>query len=66
MKAPSIKDSTHDKRREFVLNEWRCLLSCEMCGKCSILRGRDEERLYADYIEGQREYLEITLELRNN
>ena len=66
MKAPSINGSTHDERREFVLEEWRCLHNCEMCGKCSILRGRDEERLYANYIEGRREYLDITLELRNN
>jgi len=38
--------------------------NCEICGKCQILRGRDVEKLYADYIDGKRSYLEISLEIR--
>ncbi len=38
---------------------------CEACGKCRILKGRDAETLYADYIEGKRSYMDITLEIRN-
>ena len=38
---------------------------CEAFGKCRILKGRDAETLYADYIEGKRSYMDITLEIRN-
>ncbi len=66
MEAPLIEHSTKEERREFVQDKWRCLGNCELCGKCAILRGRDAETLYADYIEGKRSYLEITLSIRDN
>lgn len=63
---PKIKESTKEERRAYILEAWRCLNDCEACGKCRILRGRDVETLYADYINGIREYIDITLEIRNN
>ena len=54
------------ERLDYVLNEWRCLHNCELCGKCHILKGRSEEILYADYIDGKRSYMDITLEIRSN
>ena len=51
MSAPSIKDSTAEMRRAYVAEAWKCLHDCEMCGKCRVLRGREAEFLYADYIE---------------
>ena len=51
---------------DYVLNEWRCLHNCEICGKCHVLKGRSEEILYADYIDGKRSYMDITLEVRSN
>lgn len=65
MKPPSLYDSTADERREYVKQAWACMHHCELCGKCHILRGRDPETLYADYIDGRRDYLDITLELRH-
>ena len=65
MSAPQIENSTKEERRAYVLNAWRCLHDCDECGKCRILKGRDAERLYADYIEGKRSYMDITLELRD-
>ena len=38
----------------------------QICGKCHILKGRNEEQLYADYIDGKRSYMDITLEIRSN
>ena len=38
----------------------------QICGKCHVLKGRSEEKLYADYIEGMRSYLDITLEIRKS
>ena len=40
-------------------------LFLKMLKRCRILKGRDAETLYADYIEGKRSYMDVTLEIRN-
>ena len=65
MTPPLIEQSTQKARRAYVLDAWKCLHDCESCGKCRILKGKDAETLYADYIEGKRSYMDVTLELRN-
>ncbi len=65
MLPPNIENSTKEERQVFVREAWKCLYDCEACGKCRILKGRDAETLYADYIEGKRGYMDITLEIRN-
>ena len=65
MQPPMIECSTPDERRAYVLEAWKCLHDCEAGGKGRILKGRDAEILYADYIEGKRSYMDITLEIRN-
>ena len=64
MKAPLIQDTTREERLKYVQTEWECMHNCELCGKCHMLHGQDAEVTYADYIEGSREYMEITFELR--
>lgn len=64
MTPPRIDNSTREERLAYVLKQWECMHNCEICGKCQILRGRDVEKLYADYIDGKRSYLEISLEIR--
>ena len=64
MTIPDIHNSTREERIAFVQDQWRCLDHCPSCGKCCILRGRDAEDLYADYIDGSRPYMDITKELR--
>ncbi len=66
MTAPPIETSTREERLAYVLDAWKCLNNCKLCGKCTMLKGRSEEVLYADYIEGKRQYMDITLEIRNN
>ena len=66
MLPPKIENSTSEERRAYVAEAWKCLHDCEACGKCRILKGMDAEVLYADYIDGKRTYMDITLELRNN
>lgn len=66
MTPPKIEESTREARLAFVLDSWKCLHDCESCGKCRILKGKDAETLYADYIEGIRTYMDITFEIRNN
>ena len=65
MQAPNIDNSTKEERLAYDLEAWKCLHDCEACGKCRILKGRDAETLYADYIEGKRGYMVITFEIRN-
>ena len=65
MTAPAIESSTREERLAFVLDAWKCLHNCELCGKCRILKGRNEEVLYADNIAGKRSYIDVTLEIRN-
>ena len=65
MQPPRIENSTKEERRAYELDAWKCLHDCEVCGKCRILKGRDAETLYTDYIEGKRSYMDITLEIRN-
>ena len=66
MQPPKIDSSTKEERLAYVQEAWKCLHDCEACGKCHILKGRDAETLYADYIEGKRSYMDITLEIRNH
>lgn len=65
MAPPDINNSISEERRAYVIESWRCLHDCEACGKCRILKGRDAEILYADYIAGIRTYMDITLEIRD-
>ena len=66
MTPPSIETSTRDERQAYVREKWESMHNCELCGKCHVLKGRSEEILYADYIDGKRSYMDITLEIRNN
>ena len=65
MIPPKIENSTPEERRAYVVEAWKCLYDCEACGKCRILKGKDAEVLYVDYIGGKRTYMDVTLELRN-
>ena len=64
MTPPKREESTREERRAYVQEAWKCLNDCEACGKCRILKGRDAETLYTDYIEGKRSYIDVTLEIR--
>ena len=66
MTAPDIETSTREERLEFIREEFKCLGNCPICGKCSFLRGRDAEYLYAGYIDGHCSFRDITAEHRNN
>ena len=64
MTAPDIEHSTREERLAYVREAWQCMHNCELCGKCHILKGRNPETLYAEYIEGKKSYREVTLEIR--
>ena len=60
MRAPEIENSTKEERRQYVKNTFPCIADCDMCGICTVFRGKDPELAYADYIEGKREFLEVS------
>ena len=66
MFAPAIDSSTREERLAYVQDRWRCLCNCELCGRCSMLKGRDAEIVYEEYIEGRKTYMDVTLEIREN
>jgi hypothetical protein len=64
MRAPEIETSTETERRQYIKNAFPCIADCEMCGLCTVFRGKDPELAYADYIRGKRSYLEVSQEYR--
>ena len=64
MRAPEIETSTEAERRQYIKNAFLCIADCEMCGICTVFRGKDPELAYADYISGKRSYLEVSQEYR--
>ena len=66
MVTPDIETPTREERLEFIPEEFKCLGNCPICGKCSFLKGREAEYLYAGYIDGHRSFRDITAEHRNS
>lgn len=50
---PEIIQSTIDERREYIKKRYPCISDCDMCGLCTVFRGKDPELAYRDYIEGE-------------
>ena len=61
MRPPEIENSTEEERREYIKNTFRCIADCDMCGLCTVFRGKDPEVAYADYINGKRVYLDAPI-----
>ena len=64
MRAPAIKDSTKEERRQYINNTFKCIADCDMCGLCTVFKGKDPELAYADYINGRRDYMEVSADYR--
>ncbi len=48
MKAPEIEESTEEERKEYIKNAFKCIADCDMCGLCTVFKGKDPELVYAD------------------
>ncbi len=62
--APEIKDSTAEERRTYIKERFPCIADCDMCGLCKVFRGKDAEAAYADYINGNRSFAEVSADYR--
>ena len=62
--APEIKDSTVEERRAYIKERYPCIADCDMCGLCKVFHGKDAETAYADYINGDRNFAEVSGDYR--
>ena len=62
--APEIKDSTVEERRAYIKERFPCIADCDMCGLCKVFRGKDAETAYADYISGDRDFLDVSADYK--
>lgn len=62
--APEIKDSTVEERRAYIKERYPCIADCDMCGLCKVFHGKDAETAYADYINGDRDFEEVSGDYR--
>jgi hypothetical protein len=64
MRPPEISSSTVEERRQYIKKTFPCIADCDMCGLCTAFHGKDPEIAYADYIDGRREYMEVSADYR--
>ena len=62
--APDISNSTAEERRNYIKNRFPCIADCDMCGICTVFRGKDAEVAYEAYIRGERSFEEVTADYR--
>ncbi len=60
MGAPEIESSTEKERRQYINDTFKCIADCDMCGLCTVFKGKDPELAYADYISGKRTFLDVS------
>ena len=58
--APDITNSTTEERRQYIKETFPCIADCDMCGLCKVFHGKDAETAYADYINGNRSFTEVS------
>ena len=64
MRPPEISDSTKEERAEYIRKRFVCISDCDMCGLCKVFHGKNPEIAYADYIDGKRDYLDVSADYR--
>ena len=60
MEAPKTELSSEDERRKYIKDRFPCIADCDMCGICTVFRGKDPEIAYNDYILGKRSFEEVS------
>lgn len=41
MGAPDIEVSSENERREYIKNKFKCIADCDMCGLCTVFKGKE-------------------------
>jgi len=64
MNSILINDTTKAQREEYVKNTYHCIADCDNCGLCKIFHGKQPEIVFAEYIDGKREFADIAKEYK--
>ncbi len=64
MRAPDIETSTSKERRQYINDTFKCIADCDMCGLCVVFRGKDPELAYEDYINGKRNFMDVSADYK--
>ena len=62
--APNIRSSSEEERRKYIKDKYPCIADCDMCGLCTVFRGKDPELAYSDYIFGHRSFADVSGDYR--
>lgn len=61
---PDIKDSTKKERESYIKDRFKCISDCDSCGICVMYKNQDPLLVYKDYIDGVRDFQDITNDYR--
>lgn len=64
MRPLEISSSTREEREKYIAEAFQCKNDCEACGICKVYRGKSPEVVFAEYIEGTRDFQDINREYR--
>ncbi|RKM56127.1 hypothetical protein D6855_14795 [Butyrivibrio sp. CB08] len=62
--APEISESTAEERRAYIKERFPCIADCDMCGLCKVFHGKDAQTAYADYINGERSFMDVSADYK--
>lgn len=48
MRPPEIDASTEAERRQYIKDTFPCIADCDMCGLCTVFKGKDPELAWKD------------------
>jgi hypothetical protein len=65
MLPPELGSSTKEERTKYIRDTFKCMADCDMCGLCAAFHGKEPEIAYADYIEGKREYMDVSADYKH-
>lgn len=51
--------------KQYIKDTFKCIADCDMCGLCTVFKGKDPEFAHEDYISGKREYMDVSGDLSN-
>lgn len=46
--------------KQYIKDTFKCIADCDMCGLCTVFKGKDPELAHEDYIPGKREYMDVS------
>lgn len=59
-----IQETSREERQQYIDELFRCHHGdCENCGVCRMFQGASPQVIYQDFIDGKREFQDITKEI---